>query len=111
ARTRRRPATLAVLFLDLDRFKLVNDSLGHDAGDHLLVEVAARLSHLVRDGDTVARLGGDEFVILVEDLHSPDEPVHLATRIREAFHTPVTIGGNEVFTSASIGIAIARRGS
>jgi diguanylate cyclase (GGDEF)-like protein/PAS domain S-box-containing protein len=111
ARTRRRPATLAVLFLDLDRFKLVNDSLGHDAGDHLLVEVAARLSHLVRDGDTVARLGGDEFVILVEDLHSPDEPVHLATRIREAFHRPVTIGGNEVFTSASIGIAVARRGS
>lgn len=96
----------AVLFLDLDRFKLVNDSLGHAAGDELLVEVGRRIVASVRSGDTVARLGGDEYAILVEDLEGPSTAEDLAHRILSSLGAPCWIAGREVFPSASVGIAM-----
>ncbi|MCB1248953.1 MAG: EAL domain-containing protein [Acidimicrobiales bacterium] len=100
----RTPGSVGVLFLDLDRFKVVNDSLGHGAGDELLVEVARRLDHVVRPIDTVARLGGDEFVLLLEGLHDPREPLEVAERLRQALSVPVAVAGGEVYVTASIGI-------
>src|SRR5262249_725779 len=97
----------SLLFLDLDRFKLVNDSMGHTAGDQLLKEVGRRLSVLSRPGDTVARLGGDEFVLLLEHADLSSAPIVVAERVQEALREPVMIEGNEVFTTASIGIAVA----
>ncbi|MCU1498979.1 MAG: diguanylate cyclase domain, partial [Acidimicrobiales bacterium] len=97
----------AVLFVDLDDFKLVNDSLGHAAGDRLLAAVAARLSGCVRPGDTVARLGGDEFGILLEELESLDRSAAVANRILEALEVPFPVDGRQVFTRASIGMALA----
>ncbi|MDI6772445.1 MAG: EAL domain-containing protein [bacterium] len=97
---------LAVLFLDLDRFKNVNDSLGHAAGDELLVGVARRLEACLRPGDTVARLGGDEFAMLLDDITGVDDAVSIADRMQEALGPPFTLGGHEVFTTASIGIAL-----
>jgi diguanylate cyclase (GGDEF)-like protein/PAS domain S-box-containing protein len=102
---RKGSAPFAVLFVDLDRFKVINDSLGHGAGDELLVTVARRLEASVRPGDTVARLGGDEFAVLLEDLDGPDGAQAAAARIHEALGVPVSVKGQEVFTSASIGIA------
>ena len=99
---------VGVLFLDLDHFKLINDSLGHDAGDELLRAVAPRLRAHLRPGDTVARFGGDEFGILVEHLADEDEAVAIAERIAAAFAEPFAIGGVEHFVSASVGIAVAR---
>jgi len=93
----------AVLFLDLDSFKLVNDSLGHIAGDHLLVYMAQALQDCLRTTDTVARLGGDEFVILLEDIQA-DDAVRTAERLQEVLSKPVQIDGNRVFVSVSIGI-------
>jgi diguanylate cyclase (GGDEF)-like protein/PAS domain S-box-containing protein len=107
ARRPREQRTLAVLFLDLDRFKLINDSLGHGAGDALLVEVAERLRGIVRPGDTVARLGGDEFVVLIESIEEPRDAVRMAERVRRYLARPVDVLGNEVLATASIGIAIA----
>jgi diguanylate cyclase (GGDEF)-like protein len=100
---------LAVLFIDLDDFKTVNDSLGHQAGDELLVEVAKRLRRCVRAGDTPARLGGDEFAVLVEGALSPQDAVHLAERILAALKPPVSLAGREVFVAASVGIAVQPR--
>ncbi|MCW8863407.1 MAG: EAL domain-containing protein [Colwellia sp.] len=94
----------AVLFLDLDRFKVVNDSLGHHAGDVLLKLIARELSSIVRSKDTVARLGGDEFVILIEDLDSNSEAFEIAQRITEFLEQPFTIENQLVFTGTSIGI-------
>jgi diguanylate cyclase (GGDEF)-like protein/PAS domain S-box-containing protein len=106
ARAKRRPENLfAVLFLDLDGFKFVNDSLGHLAGDQLLVEVAGRLSRCIRREDTAARLGGDEFAILLEDLSGLDEGIAVVERIQEELPKSIKIAGQEIFTSASIGIA------
>lgn len=93
----------AVLFLDLDSFKLVNDSLGHIAGDHLLAYMAQALQDCIRTTDTVARLGGDEFVILLEDIQE-DDAIRTAERLQEALSRPVQIDGNRVFVSVSIGI-------
>ena len=95
----------SVLFLDLDRFKLVNDSLGHTAGDELLKAFAERLKRATRPGDVVSRLGGDEFAVLADDLHIPEDAVLLAERIHNALQDPFDIDGQQVFTSASIGIA------
>jgi diguanylate cyclase (GGDEF)-like protein/PAS domain S-box-containing protein len=107
ARARRRPDEIfAVLFLDLDRFKVVNDSLGHLLGDRLLVEFARRMERCVRPGDTVSRLGGDEFTILLEDLRDNDEVSQVADRIHAELAHPFNIGGQDVYTSASIGIAL-----
>jgi diguanylate cyclase (GGDEF)-like protein/PAS domain S-box-containing protein len=102
---RRAASRFAVLFVDLDRFKLVNDSLGHVAGDELLVAVARRLESCVRPGDTVARIGGDEFAVLLEDLSEDTGAVTAADRIHNALGVPVWVRGQAVFTSASIGIA------
>ncbi|MDN5848359.1 MAG: EAL domain-containing protein, partial [Nitrococcus sp.] len=97
---------VAVMFLDLDRFKLINDTLGHEAGDRLLVEVAHRLNHCVRDGDTVARLGGDEFTVVIENTAHSRNVTQIAKKIMRMLARPVTIDGNEIHTSASIGIAV-----
>jgi diguanylate cyclase (GGDEF)-like protein/PAS domain S-box-containing protein len=110
ANLRRHRAMAAILFLDLDHFKLVNDSLGHHVGDELLAAVAPRLSQAVRAADTVARFGGDEFGILFEDIADERDATHMAERVAAAFSTPFVLGGSEHFVSASIGIALARGG-
>jgi diguanylate cyclase (GGDEF)-like protein/PAS domain S-box-containing protein len=107
----RHPASYyAVLFLDLDRFKVVNDSLGHVVGDELLVAVSARLRETLRAIDTVARLGGDEFAVLVEGIDDITAAVRTARRIQEELLVPFEIGGHEIFTSVSIGIAFSASG-
>jgi len=106
ARARRWGSPVAVMFLDLDRFKLVNDSLGHDVGDLLLVLVAARIRAAIRETDTLARLGGDEFVILCESLHGMDSVSELAVRVAASLEAPFTVGGEEVFVTASLGIVV-----
>ncbi len=97
---------IAVMFLDLDRFKIVNDTLGHQAGDHLLIEVAHRLEACIRSTDTVARLAGDEFTIILSNLDNPQEAALVAKKILAAFNPPINLDGREVFISASIGISI-----
>ena len=100
----------AVLLLDLDRFKIVNDSLAHHVGDQLLIELAKRLNMCVRDGDTVARFGGDEFTILLDDIKDVSDATRVAERIQESLQTPFALEGSEVFTSVSIGIALSATG-
>ncbi len=95
----------ALLYLDLDRFKVINDSLGHHVGDELLVAVSRRLESCLRHGDVLARLGGDEFAILLNGLHTDQQANVIAFRVQEALGKPFSIDGREVFTSASIGIA------
>jgi len=109
-RARREGVTAAVLFLDLDDFKRVNDSLGHAAGDELLVAAAVRLRQTVRLSDTAARLGGDEFAVLVEDAHARADAADLAGRLAEAFRLPFAVGRREIVSGASIGVAIAQPG-
>jgi len=104
SRSRRGPARLAILFLDLDNFKTINDGMGHAAGDALLVAVGARLLTCLRPGDTAARLGGDEFAILLEETADDDAPRRVAERIHEALARPVTIQGREIVIGTSIGI-------
>lgn len=105
AKVRRRPDyRISVLFVDVDRFKYVNDSLGHLIGDQLLVKISERLHACIRPSDMVARLGGDEFMILVEGKYGAEETVAIAERIQEKFGLPFMLGGNEIYSSASIGI-------
>ncbi len=99
-----------LMFLDFDRFKLINDSLGHAVGDEFLIAVAGRIQHQVRPGDIVARLGGDEFAILAEDLNDQRYAVTLADRLLEALRQPFQIAGTEITTSASIGITFSGMG-
>jgi diguanylate cyclase (GGDEF)-like protein/PAS domain S-box-containing protein len=107
-RLSRSQAVLAMLFIDLDKFKAVNDSLGHDAGDRLLISVAERLGALMRDSDTIARLGGDEFVILAEELESQQEAMTLGGRVLDALEDPVPVGASELAMLASVGVAVSR---
>ncbi|HEV2862260.1 MAG TPA: EAL domain-containing protein [Pyrinomonadaceae bacterium] len=104
---RHREYAFAVFFLDLDRFKLVNDSLGHLAGDRLLVEVGRRLKASLRAGDTVARLGGDEFTVLLDDTTDTGDALRMAERVQQQLALPFDLDGHEVFVSASIGIALS----
>ncbi|MDP9478956.1 MAG: diguanylate cyclase, partial [Actinomycetota bacterium] len=110
ARLGRSGSYAAVLFLDLDDFKVVNDSLGHEAGDALLVEVAARLKGCVREEDSIARLGGDEFVVLLEEVADAGEALIVVERITRAFASPFDIAGREVFASCSVGVSLSSSG-
>jgi diguanylate cyclase (GGDEF)-like protein/PAS domain S-box-containing protein len=103
--------SLAVLFLDVDRFKLVNDSLGHEIGDRLLVDVAERLTTSVRPGDIVARFGGDEFTVLLGSVDDAEDAVRVAERITETLRRPVPVGDRELVVSSSIGIAMSDHGA
>ena len=105
-RATRDKKAVAVMFLDLDGFKNVNDTFGHPVGDELLVRVSERLSQCVREDDTIARLGGDEFIIVMSDLSASHDATYAATRMLNALSKPFQVRGNEVFTSASIGISV-----
>ncbi len=108
ARVERTGARLALLYLDLDRFKLVNDSFGHSVGDSLLVQAADRLCVAVRSGDVVARLSGDEFVILCEPIDDEGEALSMADRIVAAFREPFLVGTGTIYSTASVGVVISR---
>ena len=100
----------AVLYLDLDRFKAINDSLGHQVGDELLIATARRLERCLRPGDTLARLGGDEFTVLLDDVRSEADATGVAERIHQEVAAPLQMRGAEVFTSVSVGIALSSAG-
>jgi diguanylate cyclase (GGDEF)-like protein len=107
ARLHRHQTSIAVLFIDLDNFKVVNDSLGHNAGDRLLVELGTRLKDAMRPSDTIARFGGDEFVVLCEDITEARDAVCVGERIVAAAADPFLLDGREMFVSASVGVALA----
>jgi diguanylate cyclase (GGDEF)-like protein/PAS domain S-box-containing protein len=109
SRLHRSDTVVALLFIDLDKFKAVNDNLGHEVGDALLRSVSERLAELMRDSDTVARLGGDEFVILAEEIEGDGEAVALAERVLDALDRPFSLGSADVSILASVGIAVSRR--
>ena len=110
-RLERRGVRVALVFIDLDHFKLINDSLGHVTGDRLLQAVGARLAQSLRQGDTAARLGGDEFVVCLEDLTDLQEAMEIARRIQQAVAVPLLPDASQIVLSASLGIAIAEPGS
>ncbi|WP_062786808.1 putative bifunctional diguanylate cyclase/phosphodiesterase [Aquitalea pelogenes] len=105
-RARRQGSTLALLFIDLDRFKEVNDTLGHHVGDQLLIQAAERIQAVVRSSDTVSRQGGDEFVVILSDINNAQAAGMVASKIIRLLHMPFLLGSNEVYVSASIGIAL-----
>ena len=109
ARAQRHRLTTAVLFLDLDRLKIINDTLGHNVGDQVLAEVAARLRACVREEDTIARFGGDEFTILLEDIRAADAAA-TADRIVKSLRRPIGAGGRELTVSASLGVVVSGEG-
>jgi len=105
-RSRRSGRSLAVMFIDLDHFKTINDTLGHTAGDELLLEMSRRLKNCIREDDTVARLGGDEFTIILSELRHPEDAVNVAQKVLDAVQVPLTIAGMPIEVTASIGIAL-----
>jgi diguanylate cyclase (GGDEF)-like protein/PAS domain S-box-containing protein len=106
AQARRDKTQIAVLFVDLDRFKVINDSLGHTVGDEVLRAVAGRLKNHVRKGDTVARIGGDEFAALIRNVHHPVDTAKVAEILQSSLREPLIAGGRELFVTASVGISI-----
>ncbi|RMG30708.1 MAG: bifunctional diguanylate cyclase/phosphodiesterase, partial [Gammaproteobacteria bacterium] len=108
-RARRTGRLVGVLLLDLDNFKRINDTLGHDLGDRLLGEIATRFRHCIRQNDTVARLGGDEFLVILDDLDTPDEVIPVAEKLREAAMKPIYLDGRQLHTSVSLGAALYPR--
>lgn len=106
AHARRENSLVGVMFLDLDNFKHINDTMGHDAGDNLLIEAARRISSCLRGTSTVARLGGDEFLVILPGLSGPEATEQVADRILQTFGTPFLVNGQEVFVTTSIGISI-----
>ncbi len=106
AHAHRSQTRVAVMFVDLDRFKRINDTLGHEVGDQVLMEIAQRLRHCLREDDTVARMGGDEFIIVLGDVKHEDAPAHVASKIIEALREPVVIDGRELVITTSIGISV-----
>ncbi|MGE5413693.1 MAG: EAL domain-containing protein [Syntrophomonadaceae bacterium] len=106
AQAHRHAQRLAVLFLDLDRFKIINDSLGHSVGDELLRQLAERIQEHVREGDTVARLGGDEFTLLVPGITADEDAAKIARKICDAIHDPFWIDGRELFVTTSVGVSV-----
>lgn len=111
SRARRKQTAVAVMYLDLDNFKLVNDSLGHKAGDELLVHLGQRIQACLRTGDSAARLGGDEFTVLLEQLADVGDVVRVAERILDQLRGPVVVGGQEMYAGLSIGITICAAGA
>lgn len=110
ARTKRHKNLFAVLFIDLDRFKVVNDSLGHPIGDKLLIKIAGRLKDNLQAADTVTRLGGDEFAVLIQDLNCMENAITIANRVQKIISKPLNIGNHEVILTASIGITFSNSG-
>ena len=109
-RRQRQAAPLAVVFIDLDNFKFINDSLGHDAGDQMLIEIARRLLACLEPGDTVARLGGDEFVLLLEHVDCAQDALAVGERILQSWHQPLELKGKEHLATGSIGVAFSKDG-
>jgi diguanylate cyclase (GGDEF)-like protein len=105
--SRRHDSTFAILFIDLDKFKLINDSLGHETGDQVLMEVARRLDDALRSSDTAARYGGDEFIVLCEDIKDEQQAVKIAERIIDSLEAPLSLDNDNAFITASIGIVVA----
>lgn len=105
-RARRSNSRVALMLLDIDRFKIINDSLGHDSGDLLLKAIALRLNESVRDMDTVARLGGDEFVVVLEGVHDIDDVIFVANKLLVTLSRPLEISGHEITTTVSIGVSL-----
>ncbi|MGI6549973.1 MAG: PAS domain S-box protein [Syntrophomonadales bacterium] len=106
SQSKRYKQLLALVYIDLDNFKVVNDTLGHMAGDELLQHVSRRLKSLVREGDTIARMGGDEFMLLFPDIKEPGDAVIIASKILQSFSSPYHVDGHEIHTTASIGISV-----
>ena len=106
AQAKRQQKMLGVCYLDLDGFKLVNDTLGHQAGDQVLIEISQRITHILRETDTVARLGGDEFVVLLPELHHREEYIVTLKRLLETIALPIGIQDRSFFLSASIGVSV-----
>lgn len=106
ATAKRKKTQLAVLFMDLDRFKIINDSLGHDVGDELLQSVGIRLTQVCRESDTIARLGGDEFVFLIEEINTPEDPGRMAKKINNLFTAPFYLRNHTLHAATSIGVCI-----
>ncbi|HYR28711.1 MAG TPA: EAL domain-containing protein [Thermoanaerobaculia bacterium] len=109
ALAQRRHSFVAVLFLDLDHFKIVNDSLGHSVGDALLKQVANRLRHAVREGDTVARVGGDEFTIVLQEIQRPDDAAAIAKKVIRSIADPIEVNGHKLYVTTSIGVTVYPR--
>ena len=109
AACRRSGRLIALLFIDLDQFKTINDTLGHIAGDEVLRQVAARLSGCLREVDTIARLGGDEFIVLLEDMDSAEQVTHVTTRMKTVLADPIALEGHAVCVTSSIGVALYPR--